>query len=81
MKINCHVHQIITLDVDKPVFERIWRAHTEFAGYAPSEDYDEALEIVEAMTGLPFCVDETPEVPYIFSVTTADDDVSLLETC
>lgn len=81
MKINCHIHQIITLDVDEPVFERIYRAHTEIDGYTTEEDYEEALEIVEAMTGLPFCVDEAPETPCIFSVTTANDDVSLLETC
>ena len=81
MKINCHIHQIITLDVDEPVFERIRHAHTELDGYAIEEDYEEALEIVEAMTGLPFCTDITPDTPCIFSVTTVDDDVSLLETC
>lgn len=81
MKINCHVHQIITLEVDEPVFERVKCAHTEIDGYATEEDYEEALEIIEAMTGLPFNVEGTPETPCIFSVTTTDDDVPILETC
>lgn len=81
MKINCHIHQVITLDVDEPVFERIKLAHVEIDGYATEEDYGEAREIVEAMTGLPFCTDRTPEAPCIFSVTAADDDTFLLETC